>query len=135
MQKQIAPSDLRALAQQLLRVGKMPDVNTLLGVISGVRQKYAPQIKAAQSKGAEADDKILDPLVKAVTPSPDEFASGGEESPIPPTGDLTPPASEMQPKSLLLGRKGGVAAPPPGRGSASSFAPTQGPTTKLPGKI
>ena len=131
--KRIAPSDLRGTAQQLLRTGTMPKLDDFLGVLSHVRQKYASQIKAAQSKGAEADAKIMDPLVKDATAAPDEFASGGESSPIPPTGDITPPAAEMKPKSLLLGGKMGVAAPTKGRGAATSFIPPSGPTgTKGP---
>jgi hypothetical protein len=121
--KRIAPSDLRATAQQLLRTGKMPKLDDLLGVVSKIREKYAPQIKSARSKGATAVNDVMQPLVDENTPAPDEFAAGGESSPIPPTGDLTPPGQVAPIKSLFLGKRTGVATPPAGRGLAASLVP------------
>jgi hypothetical protein len=130
--RQIAPSDLRATAQQLLRTGTMPKLNDLLGVISSVRTKYVPQIKEAQSKGAAADEKDMEPLVKDATPAPDEFATGGGESPVPPEGDLTQPVPARPAESLLLGGRGGVSSAPFARG-AKSFVPPSGPLEAIHG--
>ena len=131
--KRIAPSDLRATAQQLLRTGTLPKLDDFLGVLSHVRQKYGPQIKAARGKGVEAVDKAMEPLVNDATAAPDEFAVGGESSPVPPMGDITPPTTEMQPKSLLLGGRTGVAAPTKGRGATP--IPPSSPTTTHGSKI
>ena len=44
----IKPSDLRRKAENLIRDGKMPDLETLLQVVAEARQKYVPLIEEAR---------------------------------------------------------------------------------------
>jgi len=50
--KQIKPSDLQTEAQRLITAGKMPTLDTLMGTVAEVRQKYHPKI--ANARQAEA---------------------------------------------------------------------------------
>jgi hypothetical protein len=49
MEKKIKPSDLRAEAQRLIKAGKMPSIDQLMGVVSEIRQKYHSKIANART--------------------------------------------------------------------------------------
>ena len=48
--RKIRPSDLRREAEAMIREGSMPSLETLLEAIAATRQKYAEQLKSANSK-------------------------------------------------------------------------------------
>jgi hypothetical protein len=48
--KLIASNELRSRAQELLKTGKMPNLDELLQAIGETRKKYAPQITEARTQ-------------------------------------------------------------------------------------
>jgi hypothetical protein len=48
MKDKITPSDLRAQAEELIRLGNMPKLEDLLDAVGEMRSKYKSKIEAAQ---------------------------------------------------------------------------------------
>jgi hypothetical protein len=59
----IKPSDLRTEAERLIKAGKMPPLDKLLGAVSDAREKYRPQIdKLRQSEKSSPESKKVNPF-------------------------------------------------------------------------
>jgi hypothetical protein len=56
----ITPSDLRAHADVLIALDKMPSLENLLAVIAEVRTKYKPLIKTARKSRRQKQDAVDD---------------------------------------------------------------------------
>jgi hypothetical protein len=55
--EQIAPSDLRQQAEELIRAGMMPSLEEVLKAVAEVREKYVPQINASRRQSKRKSEK------------------------------------------------------------------------------
>jgi hypothetical protein len=77
--KKITPSDLRRLAQAMLRDGSMPTLETLLEAVAEAREKYAQTYGQAESRkdGVALSRTVRSAQSSLVQPS---FPPGGSSS-------------------------------------------------------
>lgn len=59
--KLISTNELRQRAQELIKAKKMPALDELLKTISGVREKFSPQIVEARTATLPEDEKLQVP--------------------------------------------------------------------------
>jgi hypothetical protein len=58
--EKITPSDLRAHAEVLIALEKMPSLENLLAVVAEVRAKYKPLMKTARKSRRQKKDAVDD---------------------------------------------------------------------------